>query len=414
MSRSLKIIPIIASILLPIVVLGGLVWANTSYVRSHPGGKDFLVPWMDARTFLQTGNSPYSAAAMQKVEVQYYGRQAVSGEDPLELSIPFLLEIFYFPFAFIGNYPLALGTWWTCLEIALAGLGYLALRVTGWKAGRFFLPAMLLFSFFWVYGFLSLLSGSATILIALAIVGTVLSIKEEKDELAGALLILPFFKLDIAGVFLIFIIWWSVYHHRWRVLGGFLMTFILLLVVSFIILPAWFVPYLRGVVSHYRYTPTLTPGRIFASWWPAFGARLGWVLTAGMIILLPVEWNAVRGKGFRHFLWVVSVTLVGTPLLGIPMTPLDLVILIFPFTWVLVILSERWSRHGQWAIVGILPLLLIIVPWIVAFGPRNASVLNSLLLIGIPGLLFLLLYWMRWWAVRPPRPRLEPIVGDSR
>jgi hypothetical protein len=415
LSRGLKIIIFLASFLLPILVLGGLVWANTAFTRSYSYlyGKEFLIPWLDSRTFLHYGNSPYSDAAMQRVQIQYYGRPALATEDPLRLSVPFPLEILYFPFTIISNYPLAFGVWLTCMEIALAVLAILTLRLTGWKAGRFLLPTMLLFSIFWVFSFLSLLRGSAMALVVMAIVGTMISLKGEKDELAGALLVLPFFTPDIAGVFLLLILWWSIYHHRWRVLGGFLMALILLLVVSFIILPSWLVPFLRGVISHYRYTLTVSPGRIFASWWPAFGTRLGWALTIGLIILLPVEWAAVRRKGFRHFLWVVCLTLVVTPLLGIPVFPFDCIILYIPLIWVLAVLSERWSRPGQWAVVGIPLLLLFIVPWILLFYTKTIGAINAALSLGIPGLLFLVLYWMRWWVVRPPRTMLDAVRGES-
>ena len=130
---------------LSVAILGGLVWANTIFVRSKPVEKDFLIPWLGARTFLQYGESPYGTPATQRAQIIYYGRLAAEGQDPLLLRLPFPVEIFFFPIALVPDYSLAMAIWMTCLEIALVALGFLSVRLTGWKPGRVFLPLVLLF-----------------------------------------------------------------------------------------------------------------------------------------------------------------------------------------------------------------------------------------------------------------------------
>lgn len=406
MSRNFTIITTIFLIILALAILGGLVWANTLYARLNPGEKDFLVPWLAARTFLQYGDSPYSEPAAQRAQVIYYGRLAAEGEDPLRLSIPFPVELFYFPFALVTDYALASSLWMTCLEIALVALAFLSLRLTGWKPARTLLPALLIFSVLWVYGFLPLAGNRAVIFVALAIVGLLLAMREERDELAGALLLVPFFKPDIAGLLVLFIFWWAIYHRRGRILAGFLMTLAILLAVSFFILSDWFMPFIGGLISHINYHPGLTPGGVFASWWPAVGPRLGWALTGLLLVVLFVEWRDVRRKDFRHLLWTASLTLAGTALLGIPVIPQDYVLLFFPLVLILSILAERWSRPGRWGVAGFVLLAIFFGFWIITaslFLAGGFPALTGVLALVFPILLVLGLYWMRRWAVRPPR-----------
>ncbi len=259
MSRTLNIITTITFVILALAIVGGLTWANTRYAGQHPGEKDFFVPWLAAGTFLKYGNSPYSEPAAQRAQVIYYGRLATQAEDSLRLSIPFPVELFYFPFALISDYALARGLWMTFLEIALIALALYSLRLTGWKPARTFIPVFLAFSIIWVYGMLPLTGGSMVIFSSLAIVALLLAIRDGRDEMAGALLVVPFLQLDISILLVIFILWWALYHHRGRLVAGFLMTLTILMAASFFILSNWFFPFIAGLVSHLGYLPSLSP-----------------------------------------------------------------------------------------------------------------------------------------------------------
>jgi hypothetical protein len=406
MYRTPKTLTTIFVIFLSVAILGGLVWANTLYSRNHPGEKDFFVPWLAARTYLQYGDNPFGDPAAQRAQVVYYGRIAGENQDPLRLSVPFPVELFYFPFAFVPEYALARGLWMTCLEIALVALAFLSLRLTGWRPARTLLPVVLIFSVLWVYGYLPLAGSRAVIFVALSVVGLLLAIRNELDELAGALLVFTFFKPDIAGLLVLFILWWAIYHRRGRILAGFLMTLAILLAISFFILLNWFMPFLNGLVSHIKYQPGLTPGSIFSSWWPAFGPRFGWALTGVMLVILFLEWRAVCRKDFRHLLWTASLTLAITPLIGIPVLPQDYVLLFFPLVLFLAILSERWSRPGRWGIPSILLLIILFGFWLADAGlviGGNSITQQAVHSLAFPFLLVIGLFWMRWWAVRPPR-----------
>jgi len=406
MSRALTIVIYIVCSMLLLVSLGGLVWVNTQYAQNNAGEKDFLVPWLAARTYLQYGNNPYSDPATQRAQIIYYGRLANASEDPLRLDVAFPLELFYFPFALIPEYALARGLWMTLLEGALVALGILSLQLTGWKPARMLLPVILIYSVLWIYGYLPLAASQPIIFVALAVTGLLLSVRERHDELAGALLVLPFFSPAIAGVFVIFLVWWSIYHHRWRILAGFLMTMTILFALGFFLLPDWSLPFIRGVISHVTYNPGLTPAGFLGYWWPVVGPRLAWLLTILLLAILFFEWRNVRTKDFRHFLWTSCLTLTVTPFLGIPVMPQEEVVLFLPLILFLTILGERWSYTRHWGIPGFAVPILFFSLWVVTvelFRHSPITFSNSVLVLLLPFVLIIGLYWMRWWAVHPPR-----------
>ncbi len=406
MPRTKNVVIIVLVAILTLCVLAGLVWVNTLYVQNHPGEKDFLVPWLAARTFLQYGNNPYEDPATQRAQITYYGRLAAPGEDPLRLSIPFPIELFYLPFAMITDYALARGIWMTLLEMALIGFGILSMQVTNWKPVRSITVLALILSVFWVYGFMALELSSAVIFTGIAMAGFMLAMREQQDELAGALLVIPFFKPNIFILFIVFIFWWVIYHRRWRIIAGFLMTTVILLGLAFFLLSNWFMPFLGGVISHINYNPGLTPGLIFGSWWPFVGPRLGWLLTAVLAIVIFIEWRAVRNQEYKHFLWTACLTLAVTPLIGIPVTPSDEMVMLLPMILFIAILDERWLRSRKGSMAWLVIIILLAGFWLVVFGlakAGNSVHTNETLMLSLPVILMIGLYWMRWWAVRPPR-----------
>ncbi|MBN2386752.1 MAG: DUF2029 domain-containing protein [Anaerolineales bacterium] len=410
MSRILRIVVAIALACLALSILGGLIWANTVYARQNPGEKAFLIPWLAGRTFLSYGESPYGEPASQRAQVIYYGRLAEAGEDPLRLYLPFYIELGYLPFSLIPDYALARGLFTLVIEIALIGLAILSLRLTGWRPGRLLLPFFFLLFLLWPPVLRLLLDAKPVIFAALAAAGVLATLRAEQDEVAGGLLVLVACQPDIAAVFLLFIVWWIAYSHRWRVIWGFLMVVVVLSAFAFFLLPDWFMPFLRGLYSLVRHNPGLSPGRIMADWWPAIGTRLGWLLTAGLAVVLFLEWRFARDKSWRHFLWTVCLTLAVSPLIGIPISLDYYAFLMLPLTLLLALFNERWGRPRGWGVGGYVMILLLALFWswfslLDAFDAFAA--LPATLFLIFPFFLLVGLYWVRWWAIRPPRTWLE-------
>jgi hypothetical protein len=187
------------------------------------------------------------------------------------------------------------------------------------------------------------------------------------------------------------------------------MLLILLMAVSFLAYPGWVLDFLRATWTGIKAVEGLTAGGILAGYWPAAGVRIGWGLTAALIVLLGVEWaGAVRGD-FRRFAWAACLTLAATPLIGFRTGISNLEVLLPAFALFLAVAFERWSRAGYLLVVGLI-LLVLALPWMAYLQGRVFDLpAEGLLLLFYPILTLLGLYWTRWWAIHPPRTLMDQV-----
>jgi hypothetical protein len=166
--------------------------------------------------------------------------------------------------------------------------------------------------------------------------------------------------------------------------------------------------YLRLLYKYKEIFPPGNLGAFFTVMWPGLGRQLGWLTTIILGVMLIIEgWLALK-REFRHYYWVACLIIVITQWIGISTSPVNYVVLLLPLILVMAMLTERWPRGGQWVAV-ITALVLFAWEWTLYFrnqtglGPEKQ--LN--LLIPMPLILLLGLYWVRWWAIRPKRMLIE-------
>ncbi len=402
-------------ILLGFILATGLVVFNWWIAGQYGTGAEFLSPWNGARAFLFENSEPYGHTIAGRTQLEVYGRAAREGEFPYELDIPFPLLLLFFPFAFIPDPIWARAAWMSVSEIGLLGLATLALRLTDWRAPRWFSLVLLGFSLTWFYSVAALLEGSLSILLALAIVGALASLRDFNDEVAGILLAVSAMKWEAALLLWLFIFIGAYSAWRWRVFAGFAMTWIILGGVAFLIYPNWIWPWLRSVAANWRADDLLTPVRFVSAWLPEYGARLVPVILASLLLILAIEWFAVfRSKDFRHVAWVAALSLAITPLVGFSTTFANLAPLVFSFAVILPFAWDRWEKR-PYLVLSIFCLIFftfpLVIRWYLISDPFLADGLIYLLL---PALTILGLYWMRWYVVRPPRTWLDGVKRELR
>ncbi len=413
MFRNLSNIIVIFSVFLALAILGGLVWGNILYARDNPGGRDFLVPWSAARTFIEYGISPYDASASQRTQILYYGRITAESENPLQFALPFPALLFYFPFAFIKDFIISRAIWMIFMEAALAAAAYLSLRLTGRRFPFLLAVLYILFALLWFHALMPLIGGSAIVFALLFVAGGLSALREEKDELAGVLFALLLFSPRIAGIFLIFIFWWVIRHRRWRVLGGAGMALGLLLLLSFLLMPGWVSEFFWSALSQWKFMVSYSTFGFLGEWSPGIGPQLAWLITIIAVILFFVAWYAARDGDWRHFLWTAAITLALTPFLGLPISPMDYVIMLFPLTLILAVISERWSPR-RWFFSILWLVILFAGQWGLVWGilqARSPEMIPPIVFVAIPLLCIIGLYWLRWWAIRPPRIWIDQVKG---
>ena len=92
-------------------------YLNFLFVKSNPGGKEFLVQWVGSKMLIVDEISPYMEeshnAIMQTAEIQGISAH----EDDLRFHYPLYSIILFFPFALIPDYLFARAIWMTVLEV---------------------------------------------------------------------------------------------------------------------------------------------------------------------------------------------------------------------------------------------------------------------------------------------------------
>jgi hypothetical protein len=398
-------------ILLVILVLIALTWANYRFAAQNPGGNDFLPRWLGTRLFFTEGWNPYFDRTTQAIQNMVYGRPAISGEDQVLFVYPFYSIVIFGPYAVIGDYVLARALWMTTLEAALFVLAGLSISLSRWRPAGWLLVILLLFSLLWYHGLRPVINGNASILCAMLIALGFLAIRSNHDVLSGVLFALTTIKPQMVILLLPFILIWAVSQRRWPLFWTLLGSLAILIAATSLLLPSWVIDNLRQILAYPGYTLPGTPGAIFASWLPGIGCQMGWLLTAFMIGLLLLEWWVAWQKDFNWFYWTACLTLVITNLIGVR-TATENFIAIFPgLILVFTCWDERARRAGKFIVLVVLMLLLFGL-WALFLGTMikvDQPTQNPVMFFPLPFFMLIGLYWVRWWALRPQRGLMDAL-----
>ncbi|GAB1471229.1 hypothetical protein MASR2M66_21070 [Chloroflexota bacterium] len=396
--------------LLIIIASVGLYSVN----RSLPnGGGEFLRHWVGARSFAFERSDPYSAHVPDTVQKLVYGRMAVSGEEPYILDTPFHLLLLYFPFSLLADPQTARAIYTVILEWALFALVYLSLRLTEWTAPRWFSILFFLAASLNFYTYQSILEASPILLLGLLYAGILLALRNEQDELTGALLALSLYFWEAGLPLLVLVIWYCYKRGYTRVFAGFGMLSFILLVISFLLYPGWLIPYLRAGMNNLRADYGFTIISAFTKLFPAYGIYLGWGILILLIFALGYEWNTVQRADQRRFYWVACLSIAAAPLLGFRTEMDNLSVLIIPLAFFFSVVYDRWRSIANF-LIFILLMLIFLVPWTLYLfiPPQFELISQNALFLFFPLFTVLGLYWIRWWAIRPPRVWADAVTRN--
>lgn len=388
-------------LLLALVAFAGLAWTNYRFTQSNPGGNDFLPRWVGTRLFLLDRQGPYSEKTTLAIQQAMYGRDTEAGEDVAYFAYPFYGMLVFAPFAAIADYALARALWMTALELSLVLTAVLGITLSRWRPDRITLVLFLLFSITWYHGARPLINGNAAILVALGLTAALWLLRQGQDTLAGILLALSTIKPQMVILLAPYLLIWAISKKRYGVLGGFALTLLVLMALSFWLQPGWLLANIAQVLSYPGYTPAGTPAAIFADWWGAAGSLFGWTLSGLLFLVLLWEWWLSFGKGFEWLLWTASLTLVVTMLSGVPTTTANTAALLPVLPMMFAVWERRTGRATKrfsWITLG----LLFFGIWLLFFASMRPALQyneHPAMLLPMPLITLTGLYWLRWWAL---------------
>lgn len=396
-------------IILAIAVIVGLTFANYQYTSQYPGGNDFLSRWMGTRLFLLKGESPYSETTTQAIQEMMYGRPARPDEDQVLFVYPLFSIYIFAPFSLVGNYSLARALWMTTLEIAIIALAVISVVLSRWRMPRWIMILLFIFVVSWYYGIRPVINGNVAVLVALTIGGIFLALRSNHDFLAGLLMAITMVKPQMVVLLIPYIIIWAISHQRWTVVWGYIGSLGILIASCMLLIKDWIIQNLRQVLSYPSYTLPGTPGAIFTEWLPGIGKQMGWALTIFLLVVLIWEWLKSRNKDFNWFYWTGVLTLVVTNLVGIRTATENYIAMLPALVLVFSLFDERWRIIGR--IIVLLSIFALLGgTWLIfikTLQPGDQPIQSPIMFFILPSYLLIGLYWVRWWAINPPRLLFE-------
>ena len=143
---------------------------------------------------------------------------------------------------------------------------------------------------------------------------------------------------------------------------------------------------------------------IFAHIFPSQNGIYAWIFIGILVIALGYEWNAALSSDPRRFYWAACLSLAVAPLLGFRSEMEHLSVLVIPFALIFAVIHDRWNRIGDF-LTSLVLLIVVLVPWAVFFFalPRFGEITQEIMFLFLPLSTVIGLYWIRWWAIRPPR-----------
>lgn len=393
----------ISTIILLIVSISlltaALVWGNYRLAQANPGGEHFLVDWFSARSLFIDGVNPYSETARENMQAFAKTEQVKLAEDA-RFDAPLYSAFFSLPFALIKDYPLARAVWMTVLEALMVGIVLMSISLARWKIRPTYVGLLILFALFWFHGLYPILSGSTVVVATLIVASVFLAVRERQYEFAGVLLGLATIQPHATALFILFVLYWSLRYRKGKIVIWFFASVLLFSAMAALIRPQWFLDYLRILVQPTTSLQTIT--QVFQSFLPAAGLRVGLILLWLTGIILFIEWFISKKEDFNSFYWTGLLTLALSPWIGLRTEPVMFLVSFPAIVYAMSLWNERWPRTSV-ALITVVVILLFGGIWLMYLTQAEKAVAAiSGLYFAQPFLVTVMLYWVRWWAIRKP------------
>jgi hypothetical protein len=390
-------------IVLIILVLIGLVFVNYRLSMDVPGGDDFLARWNGANHWLVKGVNPYAEEVSLAAQRIYYGRAAAPAEGEMlgHFYYPLHAMLFFAPFGLLP-FPTARTLWMTLLEIGLAVLVLVGTRLARWKPSALMPAILMIFAFLWYPSVGSLLDGQFAILEAVIMIGALLAIYQRHDRLAGVLLALSTVKPQMPVLLIPFVILWAASRRRLRLILWAVGSQIVLIGASLLLIPDWWIWWLRQLVDFAKFSPLSSPVAILAGVVPSASKTI----TAGLAIVFGLylvwEWMLALRKHERWFRWTALITIVITNLITSRATTTDYVVLLPAWFLIFGEWNKRWGKKGT---IGIVLTIILLTggQWLLFLTTIQSNHESMIMHLPVPLLTLLGLWWIRWWTIQPQR-----------
>jgi len=407
---------LLLTLLIIVVFVVNVIGTYNTLTRPFPGHNDFLSRWEGARSFWVDGLNPYGDEASLNIQEMIYGRAVTELEDPGFFAYPFYTVFLLLPIVGIA-YSWASAIWMVLLEFCLIGALFLLLNTFSWRPKPLLLGLLTLWTLFSYFPARGLLLGQPGHLVYLLEVFTLWALWKKSDRAAGFALALSTIKPQMGYLLVPFLLLWGLREKRWQFVGGFVVSFGVLMLASFLIIPTWLTDWLDQVALYPGYTQIGGPVWVISNYaWLGINEATGlWEVRGGfgdaIQLVLDVlfygfmlwTWFTVliQRKSERWW-WAVMITLTITHLVAPRTASPHFVVFIIPMIFWLRELTAKYRRRGTlWA--TLILIALFIQQWAHFLLTVDGEFEHPTIYLPTPFLVLMLLWVTRhlWWEKSP-------------
>lgn len=377
--------------------VGAVVVAHNMLTEPYPGHNDFLSRWEGARSFWVDGLNPYGEQASLNIQQEIYGRPVETGEDPGYFAYPMYTALLVWPLVYM-DYAWASAIWMVLLAACLLASFFLLLDLYRWRVKSWLLAILCIWVLLFYYSARGLILGQVGVVVYFLELVTLWALVKKQDGLAGVALAISTIKPQMGFLIVPFFLLWALRYRRWRFVVYFSGTMLVLLGVSFVLLPSWLSDWLRQLGNYTSYTAFGSPVWIITNYYLGLGNWAEIVVSGLIALTMLVAWYWLLRGHAEHFLWATALTLTVTHLIAPRTATPHYVVFIIPLMFYFAAIVKRNRRRGaQW--VALILAVLIIVPWLHFLLTVERQFEHASTYLPLPFLLFFLLWLTRklWW-----------------
>jgi Glycosyltransferase family 87 len=389
---------LIGLIFVAAIVLAATVVTHNVLTEPYPGENDFMSSWGGVHAFWIEGFNPYSEQASLSIQQRVYGRPALEGEDLDYFVYPFYDVFLLWPLVYLP-YAWASAIWMVLLEAALITALFLLFDLFRWRPSPLVTAVLTLWTLIFYFPARGLILGQPGVLVYFLEVVALWALVKQQDLLAGVMLALSTVKPQMGFLIVPFLLLWGLRCRRWRFVGAFTVSMLVLLVGSFVVQPSWLGDWLGQLQRYTGYTALGSPVWIITTYYLGLGQWVELVVSGiiALAMLLAWYWVLWRREDAR-FLWAAVLTLTVTHLIAPRTATPHYAVFIIPLIFYFAAIYRRDRRRGNLWIV-LMALALLIFSWVHFLTTVVGEFEHPTVYLPLPFAMLFILWWMRrmWW-----------------
>lgn len=381
-----------------------LFFLNYFFVSKIASFENYQIHSALSNIFFFNGISPYSSNIPSVLDNYFSTRNVIIQTSAFYYQLPIYHLFLYLPFSLIPDPKLQISVWLTINELLYAFCILNLAGIFGW-CPKFGIKILLIGAGLITYfAFSNILSTNTAIIQLFFLVTGIKELKSGRYVYSGFLLGLStvdpynfFLPLVIFFLFLLnkkefnTIIWTSI-------------AIVLFSLVGIIFDSGWILKMIKNIISNSSFYPFISYGLALKNWVPDMvSGEIVNIIPIIIIIWVILEFSRIPKQSIENLIWIMSLVICLNPIIIMRNSNYASILFTIPIVFIIFL----WEKHSSGLINKAIYILLfsitVAIPVIKTFVIEKNWITSRFYTIDLITslILILLIYWIRWWIVRP-------------